>query len=285
MGGLFRDKVVFLTGASSGIGAALGVAFAREGAKVALAARRTDWLEKVKKEIEANGGEAIVCACDVCDRSSIDAAIAATVGAFGGIDVVMANAGFGVSGATQTLETDAFRSQFETNVFGAIDTLYAGLPHLIQSKGRYGVVASVMGRVGMPMGAPYAASKFALVGFAESIYFDLAASGVSVTCINPGLVKSHIRMTDNDGKYKEHRKDPAPQWIVMPAETAARQIVRALYHRKPEVVITKHGKLMVFLSRHFPRTWRLGLKLATAKNLDKVQKLKRGNPDTEKEAQ
>jgi short-subunit dehydrogenase len=252
----FQDKVVFITGASSGIGAATARAFAREGARVALAARRKERLETLAGEITKSGGTAMVVACDVCQRSSLDAAVAEIVAAWGGIDVVLANAGFGVAGAVAKLTTDDFRRQFDTNFFGVIDTLYAALPHLIESKGRFGVVASVAGRVATPLTAPYCSSKFALVGFTEALYYELRRKDVSVTCINPGFVTSEIRSVNNDGQYTE-APDPVPQWLVMPAETAARQVVRGLYRRKAEIVITLHGKLAVALNRHFPGLMRL----------------------------
>lgn len=243
---------MFITGGSSGIGAALGVAFAQEGARVALAARSADRLADARSAVEEVGGEAIALECDVTDRASIDQAVARTVDAFGGLDVVVANAGFGVDGPLAKLETADYRRQFDTNVFGVIDTVYATLPYLLRSKGRLGIVSSVLGKIGRPTMSPYAASKFALCGFAESIYYELADQGVSVTCINPGLVESSFRMVDNDGSFRSEWKDPAPRFFVMPADRAARDILRALYRRRFEAIITYHGKLGVFVNRLFP---------------------------------
>jgi NAD(P)-dependent dehydrogenase (short-subunit alcohol dehydrogenase family) len=272
----FQDKVVFITGASSGIGAATALEFAREGATVALAARRADRLDSVKADIEALGGKALALTCDVTDRASIDAAVAETVEAFGRIDVVLANAGFGVSGAAVKLKTEDYRRQFEVNVFGVIDTVYATLPHLQASMGRLAIVSSVMGRVGLPASGPYCASKFAMVGFAESIYYDLAEIGVRVTCINPGVVSSEIRTLNNRGEHTG-RKDPAPKYLVMPTDVAARKMVRAIYRRTPEFTFTGHGLLVTFLNRHFPRTARFLIRFLTKGRMAKVEKLKRGD--------
>lgn len=272
----FEGQPVFITGASSGIGAELSRAFAREGASVALAARRIDKLQVHVDAIQREGGKAIAVACDVNDRASLDAAVAATVEAFGGIHVAVANAGFGVSGAFWKLTPEDFRRQFETNFFGALNTVYAVLPHLEKSKGRLGLVASVLGRLGAPATAPYCASKFAVCGLAESLYFDLAEKGISVTCINPGIVASNIRMTGNDGLLREDRADPAPAWIIVPTGRAARAIVAALYHRRFEAVITGHGKLAAFLARHFPRTTRRVMRTLTAGRMESVEKAKRG---------
>jgi len=275
MAGRFEGKTVFVTGASSGIGAATANEFAREGAQVALAARRPDRLDEVRQRIESGGGTALALECDVTDRASIDAAVAEAAERFGGLDVVLANAGFGVAGVFNQLDTADFRRQFETNVFGLIDTVYATLPHLEESRGRIGLVGSVSGRMGSPASGPYTASKFAVVGLAECMYYDLADFGVSVTCINPGFVASEIRSIDNEQVFTG-KPDPVPQLIVMPAEKAARQIVRALYRRKPELVITRHGKLAVFLTRHFPRTLRAATRLGSKGRVHKTRKAKQG---------
>ena len=248
----FEDKTAFITGGSSGIGAALGVAFAREGARVALAARSLDRLAESVQAVEEAGGSAIALQCDVTNRASIDEAVVRAVEEFGGLDVVVANAGFGVDGLLTKLETEDYRRQFETNVFGMIDTVYATLPHLVESKGRLAIVSSVLGKIGRPAMSAYAASKFAVCGFAESIYYELAELGISVTCINPGLVESNFRVVDNEGRYREEWTDPAPQFFVMPAERAARDIVRAIHKRRFEVNVTLHGKFGIFMNRHFP---------------------------------
>ncbi len=275
----FAGKTAFITGASSGIGAELGRAFAREGARVALVARRTERLALVKGTIEALGGEASSIECDVNDRATLDAAVARTLERFGGIDVAVANAGFGVSGAFYKLTVEDFRRQFETNFFGVLNTVYAVLPALEASRGRLGLVSSVMGRMGAPASAPYAASKFAVCGLAESLYYDLAGKGISVTCINPGVVESNIRRTDNRGVFREERSDPAPAWLIVPTERAAKAIVSAVYRRQFEAVITGHGKAAVFLARHFPRTLRFLVKRFGGRDLDAVERAKRGSSE------
>jgi NAD(P)-dependent dehydrogenase (short-subunit alcohol dehydrogenase family) len=271
----FAGKTVFITGASSGIGAELGRQFAREGANVVMTARRKDKLEEVCGPIVAGGGRALPIECDVTDRDSIERAVAETVAAFGGIDVVVANAGFGVNGMFESLTADDFRRQFDTNVFGVLDTIYATLPHLLESKGRLGIVSSVMGRFGAPTSSAYCASKFALCGLAESLFYEFAEKGVSVTCINPGVVESNIRMVDNQNRWKQGRVDPAPAWLCVPAEKACRDIVNALYNRRFEAVITGHGKLITFLTRHFPRAFRFAMRRATKGRLDKLGQRKR----------
>jgi len=259
----FEGKRVFITGASAGIGAAVAVGLAQEGARVALAARRKDRLDEVKAKVEGVGGQAVALVCDVCDRASVDAAAAETVEAFGGIDVALANAGTGVAGLLENLDVDLFRRQFDLNFFGLLNTVYAVLPHVIASKGTLGLVSSVAGRVASPSTSAYCASKFAVYGLAESLYYELADRGVAVTCIQPGFVRSEIRHIDNRGVYHPDRKDPIPSFLVVPTERAAREIIGYLYRRKFNAIITGHGKIIVFLNRLFPGAVRLGQRLAT----------------------
>ena len=271
-------KSVFITGASAGIGAELARAFARRGARVAATARRKDRLDALAREIETSGGRAIALAGDVTDRTSLDLAVQATAQAFGGIDVAVANAGFGVSGQFTALTTEDYRRQFDTNVFGVIDTIYAVLPHLRESRGRLGIVSSIMGRIGAPTSSAYCSSKFALCGLAESLYYEFGEQGVSVACIEPGVVASDFRITDNRAVVNEADTDPAPTWLIVPTERAAHDIIRALGKRKFEAVITGHGKVLTFLTRHFPRTCRWAGRHATRGKLERIEQHKRAHP-------
>lgn len=276
----FEGNTVFITGGSSGIGAATGVAFAREGGKVALAARDEARLEQAVKAVEDAGGEALALRCDVTDRHSIDKAVEETLHRFGGLDVVLANAGFGVSGPLVKLSTDDYRRQFDTNVFGVIDTVYATLPYLIESKGRLGIVSSVLGKIARPTMSAYSASKFALCGFAEAIHYELAEAGVSVTCLNPGLVESNFRRVDNRGLLREEWDETAPKALMVPAHLAAREIVNALYKRKMEVNVTGHGKAGVWTYRHFPWLVRAMIRRVSRGRLDQLDRSRREEAPT-----
>ena len=275
----FAGQVAFITGGSSGIGAALGVAFAREGARVALASRREDSLAEVVEAIRADGGKAIALRCDVRDRASLDAAVAMTLKNFGSIDVAVANAGFGVMGPLTKLSTEDYRRQYETNVFGAIDTVYAILPHLQASRGRLGIVSSVVGKIGRPNLSAYASSKFAMCGFAESIWYELADHGVSVTCINPGVVESEFRRIDNDGNVRDEWSEPMMPMFVMSAERAAKGILRAMYRRRFEANITFHGAFGIFVNRHAPWVVRMGQRALTKGRVESFDRSAREDDD------
>jgi NAD(P)-dependent dehydrogenase (short-subunit alcohol dehydrogenase family) len=266
MGNRFEGKAAFITGASSGIGAAVAKELARQGARVAIAARRLDRLTEVADAIRGAGGEALPVACDVTYRASVEMAVNTAAEHFGGLDIVLANAGFYVDGIVQQLEPDDYRRQMETNFFGALHTVYAALPHLEKSRGRLGIVSSVMGLMAMPAASAYCASKYALCGFGECIHYDLAPVGISVTMVNPGLVESEIRSINN---RQEHtgKPDPAPQAFVMPVEKAARKIAHALHRRKPQLILTKAARLGDFLNRHCPRLTRLAYRMTGRKKV------------------
>jgi short-subunit dehydrogenase len=249
----FAGSVVFITGASSGIGAALSLEFAREGADVVLAARRRDRLESVAAEIGAMGRRTVVAECDVTREGDLERAAAAGRAAFGRLDVVVANAGFGVTGVLERLSLDDYRRQLETNVFGVLRTVYATLDDLKKSRGRLVVIGSVSGHIAVAGSSPYSMSKFAVRALADSLGHELAEHGVSVTLISPGFVESEIRQVDNRGILRTEKPAPRiPAPMVMATPTAARKIVGAVARRRRDVVITALGKVSVFLHRHAP---------------------------------
>jgi uncharacterized protein len=249
----FAGSVVFITGASSGIGAALSLEFAREGADVVLAARRRDRLESVAAGIGAIGRRAVVAPCDVTREGDLERAAAAGRAAFGKLDVVVANAGFGVTGVLERLSLDDYRRQLETNAFGVLRTVYATLDDLKKSRGRLVVIGSVSGYIALAGSSPYSMSKFAVRALADSLGHELAEHGVSVTLISPGFVESEIRQVDNRGILRTEKPAPRiPAPMVMATPTAARKIVGAVARRRREVVITALGKVSVFLHRHAP---------------------------------
>jgi short-subunit dehydrogenase len=247
----FDRHVVFITGASSGIGAALAEEFARQGADVALAARRLDRLQTVAARVETMGRRAVVLACDVTRDGDLERAVAQTRAALGPIAVAVANAGFGVVGEVTRLTLDDYRRQFETNVFGVLRTVYATLDDLRRTRGRLVIIGSVSGHLSTAGASAYGMSKFALRALAQSLGAELARDGVAVVLISPGFVTSELHEVDNRGVRHAGVRDPVHR-LRMPAARAARRIVRATARRRREIVLTGHGKLSVFLQRHVP---------------------------------
>lgn len=253
---------VFITGASAGIGEALAKESLRRGMDVVLFARRRERLESLSKLAESMGRRAHIVVGDVTKRADLDRALLEAANLFPQIDIVIANAGFGVVGKVENLTIADYERQFATNVYGVLNTFHAAWPYLQKAKGHFAAIGSVNGYIALPGNSPYAMSKFAVRALCDSLRYECAPKGVSVTHIAPGFVQSEIRKIGNDGRLHERAKDPIPDWIQMPSEKAARQILRAILRRRAEAVITNHGKLFVFWFRHFPSSFRLLLKLA-----------------------
>ena len=248
----FTDHVVWITGGGSGIGAALALEFARQGADVAVSGRRVDRLADTVARIEALGRRGLAVTCDVTDDADVARAVAEVVAALGRLDVVVANAGFGVAGKIEALPIEAWHRQFATNVCGVASTIRHALPHLRESRGRLALIASVAGLLPTPGNGAYAASKYAVRGLGQTLAIELAGSGVTCTLIHPGFVASEIAQVDNDGRHHPGRRDPRPAKLMWTAEDAARVCVRAIHRRAREYTFTVHGRIGGFLGRHLP---------------------------------
>ncbi len=248
----FAGQVVLITGASSGIGEALAREFALEGAALVLLARRVERLESLATGLRAGGARVLVRAADVREQAPLDAAVAATLAEFGRLDVAIANAGYGVAGLFERLALEDYVRQFDTNVYGVLRTVQACLPALKQSRGRLAIMGSVAGHVAAPGSSPYAMSKFAVRALADALNGELHGQGVAVTLISPGFVTSEIRKIDNSGGLHDQARDPIPDWLRMGAPRAARIMVNAIARRRREIVVTFHGKLLVWTKRLVP---------------------------------
>lgn len=245
-------KVAFITGASSGIGAAMAREFSRRGADVVILARRADRLQELSDALRDGGGRALAAACDVTRDGDLEAAAASALEAFGRIDWVVANAGFGVAGPVHKLELEDFRRQFETNVFGVLRTVQATREALVESRGGLALMGSVTSYLSLPVSAPYSMSKHAVKALADALRAEMGRHGVAVTLLAPGFVESEIRQVDNQGNRHDHARDAVPSWLTMDTDRAASKLVRAILRRRRVVVITLHGKVLVFLERHAP---------------------------------
>jgi short-subunit dehydrogenase len=263
----FSDTVTFITGASSGIGAALALEIAHQGGDVVLVARRQERLQKLAREIESMGRQALVVPCDVSSDDELNRAVKKTKDEFGHINYVVANAGFGVAGRLEKLTVDDFRRQFETNVFGVLKTVYATREHLTASHGCLVIIGSVNGYISTPRLSAYSMSKFAIHGLAESLWYEFRPQGVGVVLIVPGYVRTEIRQVDKWGVHHPELKDRIPAWLQISCEEAARQIALAMHRRERERIITGHGKIAVFLQRHCPTLMSMIISRMGAKGL------------------
>lgn len=248
--------VVVITGASAGLGESLAREFHQRGYRVVLLARRLDRLIKISDELnQIKPDTAWAMECDVTQAAQLKQACEQILLKWGSIDGVIANAGYGVAGAFDTLTTEHYRQQFETNVFGVLETFYQFKSALLtQNKNHkfFAVVGSVNSYLSLPTASAYAMSKFSVRALTEAWYWELKSQEVSVTLICPGFIKTEIRKVNNRGIYQPTNRDPIPEWIMMSSTKAAQIAVRAILRKKREVVITLHGKIFVWLARHCP---------------------------------
>lgn len=248
----FVGQVAWITGGGSGIGRALAVELARQGADVAVSGRRVDRLSEAVEAIEATGRRGLAVACDVTDEAAVERAVAEVVGTLGRLDVAIANAGFSVAGTVADLTAEDWRRQLNTNVVGAAMTVRHALPHLEANRGRVVLVGSVSAFVHPRKMAAYSASKAAIRALGETLLLELAGKGVSCTTVHPGYIESEIAQVDNDGVFHADREDKRPRNLMWSADRAARVVLDAVWARRGEFVFTGHGRVAAFLGRHLP---------------------------------
>ncbi len=190
----WKDKTIFLTGASSGIGEALAIAMAKRGATIGLLARRGELLDKLKRQCEKAGGKARVYACDVTDEDAVLAASDEFYAEFDRIDILIANAGIGGNNAeTRALQPLAVKKVIDINLMGAVNSVHAVLPRMLKKgSGQLVAISSLAGFRGLPRSAAYSASKAGMTAFFESVRLDVKHQGIDVTIIQPGFIKTPL---------------------------------------------------------------------------------------------
>ena len=212
-----NDSVALVTGASSGIGEATARALARDGADVALAARRRDRLEAVAEGIESEFGvDTLVVPADVRDEAAVEAMVETTVETFGRLDVQVNNAGVGVGGDVEATTTDQYRLMMDTNVDGVFFATRAAIPHLRETGGNLVFVGSFAGQYPRPGNPIYAATKWWVRGFAHSLEGQIGPDGVGVTVVNPTEVRTEFASEESEAF--EERFEPGE--VTEPEEIA-----------------------------------------------------------------
>ncbi|MCB9597588.1 MAG: SDR family oxidoreductase [Sandaracinaceae bacterium] len=248
----YEGHAAWVTGGGTGIGRALALELARQGADVAISGRRADKLDAVAQEIEALGRRALALPCDVRDEDQLARTVERIAADFGKLDVAIANAGFAVGGPIEGLTAERLRNQLDINVVGAAMTCKHALTQLRPTKGRLGLVGSVAAFTPLAKNGAYCASKAGLRMVGQTLAIELAGTGVSVTTLHPGFVESEINQVDDDGVHHADREDKRPKNLMWPADKAARVMLKALWKRKTELVFTGHGKVFSALGQHLP---------------------------------
>ncbi|MCX5765717.1 MAG: SDR family oxidoreductase [Gemmatimonadetes bacterium] len=257
MNGEFRDNVVMITGASSGIGEQMAVQLAGQGAKLALVARRADELERVVRACQtagaSTGGTAIAVPADLTDPNACAAAVATTVAHYGRLDTLVNNAGLGMwARVDEVQDLRVFERVMQVNYFGAVYTTAAALPHLRARRGRIVCVSSLAGRTGVPMRSGYAASKHAMNGFFDSLRIELEGTGVTVTIVNPGFVGTGVQGRNLNASGVPLGFVPIDLNAAMTPSVCAQHVLQAAAARKRELVMTARGKIGMWLKLFAP---------------------------------
>ncbi|MCF7803791.1 MAG: SDR family oxidoreductase [Candidatus Marinimicrobia bacterium] len=240
----YKDKVVIITGASSGIGRALAIELAGQGAKIVLAARNKEALTAVAAECQSIGGEAFVVPTDISEKAQCEHLIENTIEEFGYIDILVNNAGISMWAYFGEFDDlDWFEKMMKVNYMGAVYCTKFALPYLKNSAGLIVAVSSLAGKTGVPTRSGYAASKHALVGFFDSLRIEIADSGVDVTLVYPGFVATEIRKRALGWEGKPLEQSPIQEGKAMSPEECARSMAKGMAKRKREIVMTLRGKL------------------------------------------
>ena len=248
----FAGHVVVVTGGGSGLGAAYARRFARAGAKLALLDLEPLKATALASELESAGAECLALACDVRDEAACQGAIGAVIERFGGIDVLVNNAGITHRSAFSETDTAVFRRVMDVNLFGAIHCTKAALPSLLARRGLIVAVSSIAGVAPLFGRTGYAASKHAVVGLFSSLRTELAPRGVDVLVVCPGFTATGIGAAalDGDGRTTAHPQSTFGR--VATPESVAEAVYHAACAGRPLLVLTAAGKAAFFLSRLAP---------------------------------
>lgn len=246
-----KNKVVIITGASSGIGKALAQEFAAKGAKLVLAARRLELLEELKKQLAT---EVVIQQTDVSVEADCQALIEKAVSNFGQIDILINNAGISMRANFDQVDLSVLHKLMDVNFWGTVYCSKYALPHLVAQKGSLVGIISIAGFVGLPGRTGYAASKFAVRGFLDTIRIENMRKGLHVLVAAPGFTASEVRKSALTANGRNQGETPRNENKMMSSEECARYIIKAIEKRKRQLVLTwLEGKITVLLGKFTPR--------------------------------
>jgi len=246
----FQNKVIAVTGGSDGIGKALVDALIQRGAKVATCGRSQEKLYDL--QVRHSGKPLHTLVTDVSNLNDCKNFIDSTISTFGGIDILINNAGISMRALLEDADIDVIRKVMKINFFGTLYCTKLALDSVIKNKGSIVGVSSIAGFRGLPGRSGYSASKFAVNGFLESLRTELRDKGVNVMWVCPGFTTSNIRNVALNSKGQSQGESPMDESKMMSAEECARHILRAIEKRKRTLVLTFNGKRTVFMNKFFP---------------------------------
>ena len=247
-----RNKVVIITGASSGIGKALAFAFGKNGAKIVITGRDSARLESTQTELHLAGIDTLGIVADVSIENDNKTVVDKTIAHFGKIDILINNAGITMRALFNEVDTEVIKKVMDINFFGMVYATKYALPEIIKSQGSVIGISSIAGYRGLPGRTGYSASKFAMQGFLESLRTELLKKNVHVLVACPGFTTSNIRNAALSADGSTQGESPRDEATMMTAEEVANHIYKATVSRKRDLVLTNQGKLTVFMNKFFP---------------------------------
>ena len=243
----FKNKVVLITGASSGIGSASAKKFAKEGANLILVARNKNKLNQVAANLKQFNVSILVCECDVSNKSDVEQMARTILEKYDSVDILVNNAGFAIYGSVSKLSIEEIESQMATNYFGMIYCIKNFLPKMIKKgSGHIVNVASVAASFGLPGIASYCASKFAMLGFSEGLKHELKGTGVGVTVVSPIMVRT------NFFDHPSFEKMPKYSPTSLSPETVANAILKAADSPRLEIIVPSFVRGAIWMKETFP---------------------------------
>lgn len=248
-----EDKVVIITGASSGIGLALAENFAKRNAKIVLAARSLDKLTSIEEELKTFNKNILIVKTDVSKESDCENLIRKTIEKFNRIDILINNAGISMRALFESTDLSVIKQLMDINFWGTVYCSKYALPHLLKSKGSLVGVSSIAGYKGLPGRTGYSASKFAMHGFLEVLRIENMKKGLNVLIACPGFTASNIRNNALAADGSLQGESPRDEGKMMSAEEVAGHIILAIEKKKDRLVLTREGKLTVILNKFFPK--------------------------------
>lgn len=248
-----KDKVVVITGASSGIGRALAYEFASHGSKVVIGARNHEKLIEIAEDIKLKGGQIAFAQTDVTKEADCKNLILTALEQFGKIDVLINNAGISMRALFEDVDIKVIEEIMNTNFWGAVYCTKYALPHILEQKGSVVGVSSAGGIKGLPGRSGYSASKFAMQGLLESIRIENMKNGLHVLMAFPGFTASNIRLTSRGSDGRIQGESPRNESSMMTAERVAERIYSAIKKRHYHLILTTQGKGIFLMNKFFPR--------------------------------
>jgi short-subunit dehydrogenase len=249
----FKDKVIWITGASSGIGEALAMEFAKAEARLILSARREDELKRVGALTKLPDLDLMILPFDLNDTNNATALAAQIINKFGRIDILINNGGYSQRSAAIDTSVEIDRKIMEVNYFSHINITKAVLPYMKRQKGGHiVVVSSIAGKFGFYLRSSYSAAKHALHGFFETLRLETESIGIKTLIVCPGKIKTNVSLNAVTATGDAHNKMDESHEEAMSAEECAKQIIAGILNNKEEILIGGKEILMVKIKRFFP---------------------------------